>query len=285
MDETHQTSRFDAIVGMNDKRHKASAELPMGRVMSRSVPAQLADDYFLYLPTSLKPRTEALVVVHGQQRNAAEYAFRFSQLAEAEGKAVLAPLFNEQVYPDYQRLGRRGRGERADLALIRMVEDASDVVPTLKRGFSLFGYSGGAQFAHRFAMAYPKRVRRAVVAASGWYTFPDVDLAYPQGVRQPRKLKGVTFSPHEFLAVPQHIIVGDQDTGRGAGLNRSVGLDRQQGRTRFERAERWMAAMNERAQSLGLTPPVTMEIMEGARHSFGRNVRKHQLLERVFKAL
>lgn len=283
-DKSHH-SRRDAIFGMDPKSKLDQATLPKGRVVSRSVPAQLAEDYFLYLPTGLNNKTRALVVVHGQNRNAAEYAFRFSQLAESRNMAVVAPLFNDQHFPDYQRLGRRGRGRRADLALMRMIEDAAQLVPSLKAKFFLFGYSGGAQFAHRFTMAYPARIQKAVVAASGWYSFPDFELGYPRGMRQPKKLKGVTFSPHEFLRVPQHIIIGDADTQRAAGLNRSKALDRQQGRTRLERASRWMEAMNKYAESLGLTPPVTMEIMEGAKHSFSRNVRRHRLLERVFKGL
>lgn len=285
MNDRSTKSRDDSIFALNGSKFHGLEDLPKGRVMSRSVPAQLAEDYFLYLPTELKPSTRALVVVHGQNRNAAEYAFRFSQLAENLNLAIISPLLNEKLFPDYQRLGRRGHGQRADLAFMRMIDDASACVPSLKDGFHLFGYSGGAQFAHRFAMAYPKQIRSAVIAASGWYTFPETELAYPRGVRQPKKLKGVTFSPHEFLRVRQHLIVGDQDTARGAGLNRSKSLDRQQGRTRVERATRWMEAMNEAAESLGLTAPITMEIMHGAKHSFSRNVARHKLLERVFESL
>ena len=147
MNDGTKRSRGDAIFALNAKGLGRHAYLPKGRVMSRSVPAQLAEDYFLYLPTNLKPKTRALVVVHGQNRNAAEYAFRVSQVAEGRGVAVIAPLFNESLFPDYQRLGRRGRGQRADLALLRMIEEVSEAVPTLNKTFDLFGYSGGAQFA------------------------------------------------------------------------------------------------------------------------------------------
>ena len=43
----------------------------------------------------------------------------------------------------------------------------------------LVGFSGGAQFAHRFAMLYPGCVRRVVVAAAGWYTYIDPSRPFP----------------------------------------------------------------------------------------------------------
>ena len=38
------------------------------------------------------------------------------------------------------------------------------------RRINLFGFSGGAQFAHRYAMAHPGSVNALVLTAPGWFT-------------------------------------------------------------------------------------------------------------------
>ena len=78
--------------------------------------------------------------------------------------------------------------------------------------FYLTGYSGGAQFAHRYAFAYPRRVAALAVCAAGWYTFPDPGLVYPHGLRLGGRLPGVTFNPAAILRVPAVAFVGARDT-------------------------------------------------------------------------
>lgn len=259
-----------------------SGDFPRRRVAARKVMNRRGEDYYIYVPSCLRQNPEIFVAVHGINRNSAEQAFRFSALAEDYGVIVLAPHFNQKIFPDYQRLGRKGRGRRADRALLRMIDEVAAQVPGFEGKVCLFGYSGGAQFAHRFAMAYPDRVRCAIIGASGWYTVPDVATPYPRGIRTPRKLKGVTFDPARFLRVPFHVVVGEKDTSRKSGFNRSARLDAEQGRTRLERATSWVEKVNELAKSLGIEPPATLEILPGAHHSFSRLARHHKLLEHVF---
>ncbi|MGH0030826.1 MAG: hypothetical protein ACQGVC_13605 [Myxococcota bacterium] len=222
-----------------------------------------------------------LVAVHGISRNVRSVFEAFRPLAEHHGLALLAPFFEEPAFGDYQRLGRAGRGARADLALARLVDGSCARLGLPATRFRLFGYSGGAQFAHRFAMAHPHRVEAVAVCAAGWYTLPDPQRTYPRGIGPSRRLLGVDFEPAEFLRIPFHVSVGGEDLERDAALRRSRGLDRTQGRTRVERARRWCAAMDRAAALHGIGPPTFLDVLPGVGHSFEDAVR-HGLCDRVF---
>jgi pimeloyl-ACP methyl ester carboxylesterase len=148
----------------------------------------------------------------------------------------------------------------------------------------LFGFSGGAQFAHRFAMAFPHRVARAVIAAAGWYTFPDWRRRYPYGIRASRDLPDVRFDPEEFLQVPITVVVGDRDT-TNVDMRSTKRVNRQQGATRIERALNWVNAMHGASRAHHLDPLVTFESIPGGDHSFGDLMRTGGLGDRVFAAL
>ena len=243
--------------------------LPRGRILHRRTASQTPLDYLAYVPNGARSDAPLLVAVHGYTRDAQEQAESFAPLCESAGCVLAAPLFDEATFPDYQRLGRPGRGERADHAVDEMVQDLRFAAGLLLGNVSLFGYSGGGQFTHRYLMAYPKRVCRAIVAAPGWYTFPDRERAYPYGSRVGHRLEGVRMDADAFLRVPVLVIVGDQDDEtRAENLRREPRLDLQQGQSRLERGARWVHAMNDAAQRLGFAPSVRFALLAGAGHSF-----------------
>ena len=223
----------------------------------------------LFLPDSVNPTTPLLVCVHGISRNAEEHLRGFAPIAAAHGVAVMAPVFAPVPFPDYQRLGRQGKGLRADIVLQSMLQRLARQVGLAADRIYLFGHSGGAQFVHRYAMAYPAQVARYVVSAAGWYTLPDPTLAYPFGTGTNAGLPGIAFDPPAFLRVPGAVLVGTQDRRRGVTLRKAQLLDATQGRTRIERAERWVAAMNAAAAVRDLLPPLSLELVPGAGHRFG----------------
>ena len=242
------------------------AEVLPGQVVHAVQPLHPALEYLLYVPESAPSDSPILVVVHGISRSADEQISFFIPFAEAHGFTLVAPYFSEEDYPDYQRLGRRGRGLRADLAL-------EQLLTTLPRSLEnervfLFGFSGGAQFVHRFVMAHSEQVIAAVVAAAGWYTFPDSSVAYPYGLRLDGTLPAVQMNPGGFLEVPTLAVVGSDDTDRDANLRRSRAIDRRQGRNRVERAQRWIAEMSEAAERRTLETPFRLAILEDCDHSF-----------------
>lgn len=222
-------------------------------------------DYLLYLPRDPDPAMPLLTVVHGIARNPADWLKLFRPSAQRWRAPLVAPLFDGERYGDFQRLGRHGRGARADHALIRMTDELA-VQHGAPRRMALFGFSGGAQFAHRFAMAHPARVSALALGAAGWYSWPDPVLAYPRGTRSVSSLPGVQFDSHALLGMPLRVLVGEKDTGRDPSLNRRTAIDRLQGSNRLERARRWVRALEKMAAAQNRASQVELRILPGADH-------------------
>lgn len=222
-------------------------------------------DYLLYLPRDPDPEMPLFTVVHGISRNPADWLNLFRPSADRWRAPLVAPLFDGERYRDFQRLGRYGRGARADHALIRLTDELA-VRHEAPRRMALFGFSGGAQFAHRFAMAHPARVSALALGAAGWYSWPDPGLAYPRGTRSVSTLPGVQFDPLALLGMPLRVLVGENDTGRDPSLNRRNAIDRLQGPNRLERARRWVGALEQMAHAHNRVPQVELRTLPGADH-------------------
>lgn len=258
--------------------------LPRGRVLQRVLQADPSQAYVVYIPTSGASGAPIFVAVHGLSSNPTKLARVFSDLCEATGVAMVAPVFTAERHADYQRLGRAGRGVRADLALERCVAEVASLTTADARQIHLFGYSGGAQFAHRYLMAHPHRVARAAIASAGWYTFPDTGERFPYGIRRHRSLPGVNFDPQEFLRVPITVLVGQSDVG-AAKVRSTPRCNAQQGVTRLERARNWTMAMRTAAQAYGYEPCVSCIEVPEVDHSFTMFCERGALAQRVFAAL
>ena len=253
----------------------------LGRRVLRVDPSQ---EYLLYVPSTRSPAPPLVVSVHGMSRNVDVHARLFSACSELYGAVLVVPHFSVTEHPDYQRLGRTGLGKRADLALNQIVAEVAAVTGASAERFYLFGFSGGAQFAHRYVMAHPHRIESAVIASAGWYTFPDPARRFPNGIRPSAKLPGVRFDAEEFLRVPMKVIVGANDD-ESTGLRREVRLDREQGSTRVERARNWVAAMQAAARAHHLEPAISYEELVDSDHSFRRSMRRGGLGDKVFEAM
>ena len=97
-------------------------------------------DYHLYVPPTGGVGAPIFVPVHGLSGNAAAYARTFAPLADRAGAVLVAPRFRLPVFRDYQRLGRTHRGERADLALERILEE--DIQPYVARDGGEITFAG-----------------------------------------------------------------------------------------------------------------------------------------------
>ena len=258
--------------------------VPRGRVVLRALASDPTQEYLLYVPESAPPDAPMMVTVHGLSGNVLEHAAVFSPICDGLGVVLVTPMFTRDLHRDFQRLGRKGRGNRADLLLHRLVAEAASLSGADAIGIHLVGFSAGAQFVHRYTMVHPHRVARAVVVAAGWYTFPDHRERYPYGIRPVRKLEGVVFDPEAFLRVPIEVLVGSLDATT-KNLRQTERTNRQQGRTRLERARNWVAAMQAAATSYGLEPQVTLTEVEGVGHSFTEFCEKGELVGLVRRSL
>ena len=246
----------------------------------RTLPGSPLREFFTYIPPNASTMTPLFVLVHGISRRAVEIIMGFRSEAERLGVALLAPVFGKEAFGQYQQV-IDSRGARADLALIDMMEFFGREIGIDAKPAHLFGFSGGAQFAHRFAMIHPQRVQSISVAAAGWYTMPDPQWRYPYGIRT-HPVDGATFDPSAFLRLDRHVFVGTADRNRDESLRRSRRLDEMQGSTRVDRAEHWAAAMDAASCLFEAHPNAsTFTLLKGVGHSFAGSTRRRSLPCRV----
>ena len=243
--------------------------------------------YYLYVPQGIRSDAPILVTVHGVSHNAEEQARRFRRLARQYGIVLVAPLFTADRFADYQRLGLTGQGQRSDEALQMILTEVRQQIGVTGRRVYLFGYSGGGQFVHRYAMAHPDQVEAVAIGAAGWYTFPDPKLRFPQGLKLNRRM-AIRLRPKQFLRIPMAVFVGEHDIRRGQDrpeLRQTGKVDAQQGLTRVERGDRWIDAMRAAARQRGLNTLYHYQVLPHAAHSFAASMKRGGLGERVFDFL
>ncbi len=251
------------------------------RLVFRPAPHDGALACWIALPEWIDRSAPALVAVHGIRRGAEEQAALFAPQAAALGRVVIAPLFDAQRWPRYQRLGGG-----ADAALLGLLERlGGEGVAPLDR-FDLFGFSGGAQFAHRFAMLHPERIARLCVASAGWYTFADA-APYPYGLGadsgHDARAARMRSRLDAFLRLPIDVCVGARDDRRDANTRSGDAIDRQQGRNRRARASRWSEALAIEAAVRGIVPRIRHVVLPGCGHDFRRCAQRGGLAEQVLR--
>ena len=161
-----------------------------------------------------------LVVVHGSDRNAAEYRDHARPIAERLGVIVVAPLFDAARFTDERY--KRGGGITKDGRLQPREQWTFNVIERLvaevrrREGrpdlpYYVIGHSGGAQFTARLAMYLPGGATRFVAANAGSYTFPDPAVKFPYGLRGlPPELADETII-RRYLAAPLTLYLGTGD--------------------------------------------------------------------------
>jgi pimeloyl-ACP methyl ester carboxylesterase len=233
------------------------------------------------VPARIDPQAPVLVAVHGIGRAARSQAQAFRQRAAQQGRMVVAPRFEASRWPNYQRLGRSG--QRADLALLSLLESIGFQWRVNTRRIALFGYSGGAQFAHRFALLHPHRVQNLCVCASGWYAWPDEQPLPPaRGTMLGAPGRSTALSEQSmsrFLQLPIEVVVGAEDCMRDANTRSTPQIDAVQGQDRRTRAHRWVAALQAAAHARGLPAPARLTVLPGAGHDFQQCLAHGRLLE------
>lgn len=237
-------------------------------------------DCFISLAGSAVP---TLVAIHGISRNAAELATRFASHHAFRDVNIVAPLFERDRFGKYQQLiSRRPTETRADEALFALLADLTERNGIATDKFLLFGFSGGAQMAHRLMMLHPKRIDRLCVASAGWYLLPDVDLAYPYGFGDgcPAAARG-----NDFLDVPTTVIVGDRDIRIDEAVCQDSAIVSRQGKNRLQRARAWVQLLADRSLASGRQPRARLVTLESGTHDFGACAREAGLIDQAAKAL
>lgn len=246
--------------------------------------AHARTDYLSYLPDNVDRDLAPIVFVHGYSRRVHEQVEVLHRLADATRRALIAPHFTRELHPRYQRLGKGSDGQRADHYFDACLAAAGQRLGVSTKRVMLLGYSGGAQFCHRWAMTRPERVEHLIAVAAGWYTFPNPDLAFPYGLATAGRLRRVSLDPASFLTVPTTVLVGAEDRD-SVNLRRSPRIDAQQGDTRVERARRWVLAMRMAARLYRVDANIAYQEVPGIDHDFDNFVARGHLLELVLAAI
>jgi pimeloyl-ACP methyl ester carboxylesterase len=257
--------------------------LPRGRMSLRQVGGRYGGKVYLYVPRSWRPHGPVLVAVHGISRNAREQVQMFSSWADRAGFAIVAPFFGRDHYRDYQRLGLERGGRRADEFLNSALDAFEQWTGAPVSDVSVFGFSGGAQFAHRYALLNPGRVRALVLGAAGWYTMPDDEQPFPLGLADlpvPAEI-----ARDKWLALPMLVVVGSLDTGRDETLRQTPHIDASQGSNRLERAQRFVAEMRAAAARQGIESNVEFALLDGVGHGFAESMKRGGLAEQALPFL
>ncbi len=239
--------------------------------------------YYLFCPKNLSSETKVIVCVHGISRDAKQQITAFQQQANNYNHIIIAPLFSKKYYHGYQRLETGAAGYTSAEALNKILHDVHKICTIKTNNITLFGYSGGAQFSHRYAMLYPEKINRLIVCASGWFTFPDENKNFPYG------LKGIQASVTNmaknlptFLQLKIRILVGELDNTNDLGLNRKKRINRQQGHHRVERAKRWSDALQSKCNEMKIEADLRFITIRGCGHSFSNCERFGDISKYMF---
>jgi poly(3-hydroxybutyrate) depolymerase len=202
------------------------------------------------------------VVVHDTTRNAQACRDMFAAFADRHGCVILAPLFRADATDpaDIDNYKFIAAGPiRFDRILLKMVAEVARQHPVQADRFLLHGFSGGAQFAHRFFYLHPERLAAVSVAAPGRVTPLDYSQPWWGGVADAARIFGRPVDPAALRAVPAQVLVGGSDTGP-AGPGHPAGPASTTGPTRYDRAR----FLHDSLVGNGMT--CRLDIVPGAAH-------------------
>lgn len=230
--------------------------------------------YCLYVPAAVAENParagRILVAVHGTERGNQVLRDMFIPYAEATGSIILAPLFpcgigaEPQERDNYKYI--EFAGIRFDLLVLDMVAEVARRYGVSGDRFDLFGFSGGAHFAHRFLYMHAARLHAVSVGAPGSPTLLDRSKHWWVGVADMEERFGVALDLPAMARVRVHLAVGSDDTDtweitHAPGSRHWMEGANDAGVTRVDRLHTLAANLTE----AGLD--VRMEVIPGVRHS------------------
>lgn len=177
-------------------RKAIDRELPDGRKLLLNYLGTL---YYLYYPGlrfSDQPKPRILIVVHDERLNPETVFDVWLPVAKKEQIALLAPLFDDFVFPDYGTFNIRG--ERSDLRLLQLLQHVSKTADLDAREVYLFGLGAGGDFVHRLHLAHPQLVARSAFFAQS-FTMPSDTILFPLGVKVNPRAPDVQINPYYFV--------------------------------------------------------------------------------------
>lgn len=222
-----------------------------GRFVLADWPGPPITVHFIEPGAGAMAKAPVVIVMHGVDRNADDYAANWQALAREHGLRIYAPEFSARDFPGaaFYNLGGIGTDGPFAYEAIEPLFDAIAARGRGARGYYLFGHSAGAQFVHR-ALLFETlpHLSAAYAANAGWYTLPDAETAWPYG------LDGVSVgegSVRAWLERPLVVMLGDRDTDPADPNLRQTPEAAAQGPHREARGEFFFTSAQARAAELG----------------------------------
>ncbi len=234
-------------------------------------------ELFIHLPPEAEKHQplRVLLVLHGFGGQGAPFAQSLIADADHNGWVLIAPDMPYVCdYTDPLQLMQE------DKRLVRDLWAMLDGLPgrlglKLRQHVLLYGFSRGAQIAHRFALFYPDEVEAVVAMSAGSYTLPQAvhpsapkGLAFPYGIGDLKSLTGQSFDSADFSKITFWIAVGGKDDRPG---DVARAFDAYNGKTRVERARAFAAALQVQGIEAALT------IFPNADHEVTAEMRQRAL--------
>lgn len=173
------------LLGPLSGRNMEPPDIAPGRIRSGYESGTL---YGVYLPVRATGEEPPRVLVlihdfHALPEHVDTLIERFRPDAEAQGLAIVAPYFDHPTFPNYGMLNIGLQRVRADLRLLEILDAVNRITPLRLDRFMLYEHGPARGFAHWFAMAYPRRVLRAVSCLPRRFAAMNDDYPFPFGLR------------------------------------------------------------------------------------------------------
>lgn len=221
------------------------------------------------------PRSATLVIVmHGDGRNAKDYRDAWAELIADRPLVVAAPEFSQSDFPGSSGYNQGGilaedgsvrpRSSWTFAYIVAVFEQMRTRLGGRQATFDMFGHSAGAQFVHRYVELSPgPQLRRAVAANAGWYTMPDLGVAYPYGAGGAAQS---LFDWPAAFAASLTVLLGDEDV-LDDNLRHDPHADAQ-GSTRWARGQTFFDTARGHARELDLPLHWQRRTVPGVGHDY-----------------
>ncbi len=196
------------------------------------------------LPKEINENTKVIFIIHGNSRDVERYINLWLEPSKDKNVILVAPHFTRSNYSNFGTLQiARSSGKILKNQSNNLKNSLSSFFTYFKNKYdlqtstySIFGFSAGSQFAHRYLLFSDDiQVDRVVLGSAGWYTFLN-DEPYPYGMRN----MPIERERYEwYLSREVLFILGAKDNDPNhESLNNSKGA-KQQGSNRFARGQNY----------------------------------------------
>ena len=229
-----------------------------------------------YKPAEWTPADPVLFVMHGMGRNAEDYLDAWTELAEQKGIMLIAPEFASKFYRvitnDYQEGNLKSyfgwqnpESEWAFTVVENVFDHVNNVNGLSLDGYHIFGHSAGGQFVQRMVAMKPQsRIKKAIAANAGTYSFMDEEAPYPYG------LGDVNYDLQGSFAKNLVVLLGELDNNAQQGRLDQTEMAMEQGANRLERGANFFQASKTVAGNNGFDFNWQIQVVPDVGHEYKR---------------